>query len=499
MSKIFNSIAFLAIFVFGFSIENSNLEKIEEARSLGYQYKLQSETKEAIECYQTILELDPDDYDARLALGRLYILTENYTQAEDIFQKIIMEDSTDLEAYTGLAEIAKIQSDFAQQIFYLNDILSKAPADISAKYRIDVLYQLALGYQYSDQLFLSNQTLDRIIEIEPTFAEAWAEKGKLAFWDDKPYLAMKFYQKAIDLDPTHHYYQERYQDLLQITKPAFYTKQNFLREQETDLETFNYTHEYMINKRITNLWQAKLGYHSRYTYRDSAGYKSSALYDAAFCNNHWLLNSNHSINSDFRYSFSEQSISLVNITSLNNFKFWKLSIKNQFSLRSELFETWYGVSRQLLQNRLSFSYQNSEFTINYHIGEIDNNYVENRSKMDENRFLDYTMNLNHEIYKNLNFGINYRFQNFQYESDLYYTPQDKKLYGVNASYYFEISDFYSYLSSSLQRDDDGDIETNNSLEFGYNWHNISFALSYANSQTPYYQSDSASVIINGHF
>ena len=119
--------------------------------------------------------------------------------------------------------------------------------------------------------------------------------------------------------------------------------------------------------------------------------------------------------------------------------------------------------------------------------------------MAENRFLDYTMNLNYEIYKNLKLGINYRYQDFEYESSLYYTPPEKKLYGVNASYYFEISDFYSYLSSSLQRDEYENIETNNSLEFGYNWHNISFALSYANSQTPYYQSDSASVIINGHF
>jgi len=499
MNKNFCVIALLSICILGFSSENPMIEKIENARSLGYQYNIQNETEKAIECYQIILELDPNDYDARLALGRLYTSIENFTQAEDIFQQIIKDDSTDLEAYTGLAKIASMQDNFLVQILYLNKIIDNFPSDISTKYKIDKLYQLALVYQYSDQLSLSNQVLDRIINIEPTFAEAWAEKGKLAYWNDKPYLALNFYEKAIELDSVHLPYQAQKKNISAIVKLNFYTKHSYVREKEDNLEFNHYQHTYRIVKRLSNSWETNLAYHNKYTHKNSDGYKSNALYDNYVWNNRLNINQDHIIRTNLGYSGSEKLLSLADLNLQDNFRFGKFSISNNLTIKSEYFETWYGVSHQLLIEKFSLSYEKTRFSLSYQSGKIDNNYVENGSIMRENMFLVYTAELNHEIYKNLNIGINYKFQDFEYESGLYYTPQDKKLYGINASYFFDLSDFYSYISSSVQMYEFENIETNNSIEFGYDWDCISLAISYANSQTPYYQSDSANIILRGHF
>lgn len=483
----------------GFSLENSIIEKIEDVRLQGYQYKTQNEFEKSIECYQTVLEIVPSDYDARLALGRLYISVENFTLAEDIFQQIVKEDPTDLEAYTGLAKIANLQDNLSAQIVYLNKIIAYFPADISANYKIDKLYQLALVYQYSDQLSLSNQILDKILDIEPTFAEAWAEKGKLAYWNDMPYLALEYYQKAIELDTAHLPHQTQRENISTIVKLNFYTKQNYLREQEDNLEINHYQHSYRLAKRLTNSWTTNLTYQNQYSHKNSNGYKSNALYDNYVWNNRLNINQNHIIRTNLGYSASDKLFSLLDLSIQDNFRFGKFSISNNLTIRSEYFETWYGVSRQLLVEKLSFSYEKTKFSINYHSGEIDKNQLEIGSILRENRFLDYTVELNHEIYKNLKLGVHHRFQDFEYNSGLYYTPQDKKMYGINASYYLEFSDFYSYFSSSWQIDEFENIETNNSLEFGYNLHKLSFAISYANSQTPDYQSDSANIILSGHF
>ncbi|MDP8202767.1 MAG: hypothetical protein P9M11_11605, partial [Candidatus Tenebribacter burtonii] len=372
-------------------------------------------------------------------------------------------------------------------------------SDISTKYKIDKLYQLALVYQYSDQLSLSNQVLDRIINIEPTFAEAWAEKGKLAYWNDKPYLALNFYEKAIELDSVHLPYQAQKKNISAIVKLNFYTKHSYVREKEDNLEFNHYQHTYRIVKRLSNSWETNLAYHNKYTHKNSDGYKSNALYDNYVWNNRLNINQDHIIRTNLGYSGSEKLLSLADLNLQDNFRFGKFSISNNLTIKSEYFETWYGVSRQLLIEKFSLSYEKTRFSFSYQSGKIDNNYVENGSIMRENMFLIYTAELNHEIYKNLNIGIIYRFQDFEYESGLYYTPQDKKLYGINASYFFDLSDFYSYISSSVQMYEFENIETNNSIEFGYNWDCISLAISYANFQAPYYQSDSANIILRGHF
>ncbi|NCB55266.1 MAG: tetratricopeptide repeat protein, partial [Epsilonproteobacteria bacterium] len=42
----------------------------------------------------------------------------------------------------------------------------------------------------------------QIIEIEPTYAEAYAGIGKMYYWKNKPKSALRNYDKALQLDPT---------------------------------------------------------------------------------------------------------------------------------------------------------------------------------------------------------------------------------------------------------------------------------------------------------
>ena len=492
-SLIFCSIFFFISFLF------ANENAIELARQNGYQAKLEGNYSIAIEHYQEVLNLNPDDYDAKLALGRLFVLQKEFHSAREFFNSILSEDKTDLEAYYGLFEISQLENNYSKQIYYLNKILEYAPENIPIDYKVDILFKLSSAYENNRQYQLAHRTYDKILEIDETYSEAWAEKGKLAYWTNNPFKAEQYYKFAIKWDPTHLPYQESLKNIQDLTQPHYKIKQNYLYEKEDNLKTNNYFQTYKLSKRITDIWETELDYQILYSHRNNSGYKTAILDDFLSLKNRMYWKTDHFINANIGYSFLDNKFINYHFSMVDYVSFTSINIRSQLSYNNEMFEFFNDVSRKYFNNNIQITGFDSKFILDYNQGQIDKNYVGTQNMIDKNRFVNYSFELTHEIRKNINFGFNYRFQDFAYKSELYYTPINVKLYGVVSSYYWDYKKFYNYISTNLRIDNNQDFEQTYSVEFGYDFDIFSTSISYSKFKNIYYKSDSIIFLLNGKF
>jgi Tfp pilus assembly protein PilF len=493
-----NIFIFFSIFFFISSLFG-NEEAIELARQKGYQAKLEKNYPNAINYYQEVLEINPDDYDAKLALGRLFILQKDFSSAREFFNLILSEDKTDLEAYYGLFRISELEKHYPKQIYYLKKILEYAPTNISSEYKIDILFKLSSAYENNQQYRLALNAYDKILNIDETYAEAWAEKGKLAYWTNSPFKAEQYYKTAIKLDSTHLPYKESLRKIQAVIKLNYKVLQNYLYEKEDNLKTNNYYQTYQLSKRITDLWESELDYHLLYSHRNNSGYKTAILDDFLRFKNRIFWKTDHYIDTDIGYSFLDDKFFNYKFSMINFNNFSSISLRSQLSYNNEIFEYFNNVSRKFFNYNIKLSGFNSTFIIDYNLGQIDNNYVGTQGKIADNNFINYSFELTNEIMENLNFGINYRFNDFAYKSDLYYSPINVKLYGIVTSYYWDYKKLYNYISSNFQIDNNHDFEQSFTIEFGYDFDYFSASISYSKFNNIYYKSDSINCLINGKF
>ncbi|MFO7896356.1 MAG: tetratricopeptide repeat protein, partial [Candidatus Cloacimonadales bacterium] len=328
---------------------------IELAREKGYQSKIKGDFSVAINGYQKVLELNPDDYDAMLALGRLGILQKDLPAARKYFELILAIDETDLEAYLGLAKCAELAEDYPLQIIYLKKIIRNAPENISEEFLVNRLFELAATYQYNQQYRAASKTYDEILKIDATYAEAWAEKAKLAFWSNRPFQAQSFYQVASKWDPAHLPYQENLKKMAQLTKLMLSTRQNYLQETEAGLQTQSYEQIYKVSKRLNDIWESELAYHSIYSYRDRSGYKTAILDDFIKLKNRFYWQADHFAAANMGYSILENKLLNYQLHLSNYFYFASLKIYHHLSYNHELFEFWNEVSRKYINDNIRIS------------------------------------------------------------------------------------------------------------------------------------------------
>lgn len=154
----------------------------EELRAKGYQAKMEGDYNLAIQHYEAILEITPEDYDATLATARLYALIEDYDQALDYYQRLLNNDPTDWEALHGMGNCYLLQGDL----------------DLAVEFHqraVEALPNYVPGYLALAKAFSWQGKLDKAIEVyksanvyDSTYSEVWAGIGKMYYWQGKPLL-----------------------------------------------------------------------------------------------------------------------------------------------------------------------------------------------------------------------------------------------------------------------------------------------------------------------
>jgi tetratricopeptide (TPR) repeat protein len=154
-------------------------------------YDLQARLTDAVSSYRRVLTIDPDRDDARLGLCVCLL-------------------------QLGLAEEAGLQLEYLRK---------RMPDDLMVR------VYLARAYDRLDRLDEAESLLDAVLERQPRFAAALAERGKLAMRAGQNEQAEKWLREAVQLDPND--YATQYQLVLCLERND---KQDELQKERARLQ-----------------------------------------------------------------------------------------------------------------------------------------------------------------------------------------------------------------------------------------------------------------------
>jgi tetratricopeptide (TPR) repeat protein len=149
--------------------------------------------RRAIEQYKKIGEVEPDDVDNWIMLGRLYKVQQNSVEAEKAYKKALEVEPDNEDALIGLAMVYADLGDNQRASEVLKKVVDKRPT-------LRTLTALASSYEQLKEYDLAAQTYRRALEISPRsdIKRALAQTLLLAEKTDE---ALKVYKELIQEDP----------------------------------------------------------------------------------------------------------------------------------------------------------------------------------------------------------------------------------------------------------------------------------------------------------
>ena len=475
--------------------ENVSEDNLEIWRQLGYSYKFNDEMAKAIACYEKIFSFDKEDYDAQLALARLYFFSQQYDLSQKYFELILANDLTDVEAYLGLARLEKAKDNFSESVAFYNLSLKYLPK------HLPTLFELAETYIYSDQLDEAIKTYNAVLKIDDSWSEAWSGIGKIYWWQDKPFLAIQNYKKAIQLDPGNDEIIQEFKNIKNSTNWIVSVKYSGQTEIEEGYETTSFNQKYALSKLITDNFSLNANSFWQYAQKDENDFITEKYFDSSYLKSNYKIFKNNEINFTLGGSISDSTLTLID----GGWKFqtnWKkINITNNINFGNEYFYHWKKVRKNYLNEKINIKYKKFNFSSAYQFGKVEKNWIWNEYTQRENKFLNYNFALNYQVWNLpiIKIGSSYRFMDYQYNSSLYYSPTDRKIFGLTGSLYYSYKRSYIYLGGSANLDNYDEFETNFDSELGMDYHKFSFSLSFSNFKNNYYESRAFSLIIGGNF
>ena len=152
--------------------------------------------QKAIEEYQKLTALAPDDVDSWLMLGRLQKVAQNSVESENAFKKALAIDPENEDALTGLAQVYLDLGDNTSASALIKKLADKSPSQRS-------LRALANAYEQMKEYALAADALNRAVEMNPP--DASDLKHELA--QDQVFAkqydaALKTYQELVEDEPS---------------------------------------------------------------------------------------------------------------------------------------------------------------------------------------------------------------------------------------------------------------------------------------------------------
>lgn len=470
---------------------------LEAWRLLGYSYKMLGNQGAAIDSYQKILELDEQDYDAHLALGRLYLQSQQYDNSKREFSNINMSDETDVEALWGLARVAKAQEDYKNSNNYYNQALKYLPD------HIPTMFELATVHSYADKLDEAIKIYQAIISLDNSWAEAWIGLGRMQWWSGQPYAALGNCKKALALDENNLEYLKLIDKI--ESEIVWYPSIRFtkLQEREDDYTIDSWNQHYKLTKKLNDRLDFSLNSFWQYNQKERkiGGEIVEKWFDNSYLKFNFKISEWLSTNATAGVSIQDTTATVIDGGIRLNYAWQQFKLSNSTNIGKEYFSHWEGLSRVYLNNSFSLAWKRINFISSYKTGKVEEAPIWDGALLSENPFLDYSLGINYLLFKpvNLKLGAGTRFMDYKYQSNLYYTPIERQLISLNASMYYTYREIYLYASSLVEQDKDEKKGYSNEVELGYIKSGWSLSLGYGNFKNPWYESDNVSLTLSGRF
>ena len=480
-------------------------EEIEIWRQQGYQARLDRDYTSAITFYEKILEYSPEDYDARLAIGRLYLLTEQYQNSIDIFSEIFSEDSTDVEAMNGLGASYGSMGKDRLSIYYFEKSLTYYQDDINQ------YFNLAKAYGNGGKIDQALEIYREAMAIDSTYSEVWAGMGKMYYWKGKPSTAVRFYGKALELDPENEEIRKENDAAASELNYGLSVSFGPVNEQEENYDINAMISKIGFEKRINDNFQVQAGFlldYSNRTYSDDEG-DTTRWYDNTWAKGSWITR-HHKLSVFGGFSSTDNKFSSYGLNWKLNYSPGKISIQNALNAGYDYFYYWNKVGSNALAEEFTLTYSRLGFEARYSAGLVDAVTVidysaDGESFIDQNPYQAYGLSVTCTILRKpvIKLGINHSYLDYKYKSPLYYSPFNRFLTGASVSVYQHFSRFYCYGSfaynvgteKNYEDNDNGkmkevELNVNNwstNIELGYDFYPFSFSIGGSNFYNPYYQ------------
>ncbi len=487
----------------------------EQWRQKGYEAKENGDYKTAIDYYAKILKVQPDDYDARLALARLYLKTEDYKKAENLFLEIYQNDKTDVEALSGLGQVYMMTDKLDKSVAMFQKAITLLPD------YVPLYLKLAKAYSWQGKLRKAIETYSRILEIDNTYSEAWQGIGKMSYWMEKPYTALIYYKKAIALDPDEMPIRKEYEEIKKNLKYELTGKISFVNEQEENYNIDALIQRYGVSKRLTNSINVSAGFLLDYSNRDFVNTNlgdTVRLYDNTFAKVSYLTQ-HHKVDIYAGYSVADSKFSSYGMAWRSNYSLGGFDISNTLQGGYDYFYYWNNVGQTEAQDELQIKYRKFKLSVNYLYGVVDKlpimDVPNDRYEEDVNPHTGYGAGLTYQLFNmpKTTVGVSYSYLDYAYKSQYYYSPMGRHLYGPSVSVYYPRGKFYVYADASYNVGSEYYYEkTGNKLktiyidvshwsanaEVGYQYNNWDFSLGSGRFYNPFYANFTAYLSIKYH-
>ncbi|NCD41189.1 MAG: tetratricopeptide repeat protein [Bacteroidia bacterium] len=491
-------------------------QTIETHRKAAFLAWQKGNVNEAIQEYASILKIDTSDYDARLALGRLYFNTGDYDSSLYYFQKIYQNDSTDVEALNGFTACFIQAGKMDTAIKTAERAVALIPESVP-EYLL-----LAKALSYDGQIEHAIHVYHLANQQDSTYAQVWAGLGKMYYWKSKPATALKYYRKALALDPQDQTIilasQLVENELKYHTRAQF----NAIQEMESTYQINAFLQSYAVQKRLGDHFQFSVHFVLDFSNRDyiiDNPMDTSRWFDNSWVKTSWIT-THHQWSAYGGYSSSDALFSTYGLSWKYQNSFGKIKFENTIDAGYTYFYYWNQVGRHAISDKIKLEYARFTFNADINTGQVDEMKIRKYSSdpytTGTNPYFAYNISLNYKIIKNpdIKLGINHSYYDYNYISPLYYTPNDRLLIGPSLSLYQSVNDFYFYAmgiyqlgteryyyletnsgnngqgNSTGQVEKSGTIDATNwsaAMEAGYNWKAVSLSAGASRFYNPYYK------------
>ena len=150
----------------------------------------------AIASYRRVLEITPDDHNAKVGLGRALAFDAQYDAALSTFRGLLQKRPGDTDALEGLARVQAWsgRSDAALPIF--RNLAAKYPAN--SEYAVGLARAEMNLHQYS----AARETLTTLLAVQPTNHDVQLQMAYLNLYEGHQTEALRRFNRLISQDPT---------------------------------------------------------------------------------------------------------------------------------------------------------------------------------------------------------------------------------------------------------------------------------------------------------
>ncbi len=157
--------------------------------------RMQDSLERAIEVYEEILKVNPEDYDALMGLALTLSWDDQLDSSISVYRQILSIYGNDKEALKGIARVYGWKGDLKKAREWIDKALNL--------YKEADVYELCGEiYIWSDMYGRALRCFEKILELTPENSEIMVKIGTLYEWQGDYAKALEWYSKAIVVDST---------------------------------------------------------------------------------------------------------------------------------------------------------------------------------------------------------------------------------------------------------------------------------------------------------